>query len=90
MIRLWAETSKYVVESVILPELTLVPVENVDNPQAHQSRRPRLPTLAELRKHSAWAWVVLRAVLASLARRFRPAHDPMGRRRIERQAEALR
>jgi hypothetical protein len=33
---------------------------------------------------------LLRQVLASRARSVRAAHDPMGRRRIKRQAEALR
>ena len=49
-----------------------------------------VPTLAELREHSAWTWVYCERVLASRARRFRAAHDPLGRRRIKRQAEALR
>ncbi|MGB7173682.1 MAG: hypothetical protein WBD23_09030 [Candidatus Acidiferrales bacterium] len=33
---------------------------------------------------------LLRTMLASLARRVRAAHDPVGQQRIQRQAEALR
>ncbi len=52
-----------------------------------EPRRPDLGRTAEAQRMDLG---LLRAVPASLARRLRPAHDPVGRWRIKRQAEAVR